>query len=310
MTMSDTALRAALRLYPTDYRRERGAELSAVFAETTAGAGLGASLREAYDLAGYGLRLRLGLTSAGLPGRALAVAAPFAVGAAAGQAGLVFAVAAQEGMPAPDAGRGMWVVVAALALLPLVSLLAALFGSWRPARLLAVPSVTVVPGVAVLGHWMFSGAVPQLSVLAMVSAFSVPGVLWTLMVPGAPADLLGRVTWPGRALMLAGLLFGLVAGGLQGLTRLGVAVGLVPILVLAAGLAVVAVAGVRRGQVLPLAFLVALLPLGLGIFTGELTRSLHESRALLLVVLVAAAGVAFALRAMPDRTAAELPAAE
>lgn len=218
----------------------------------------------------------------------------------------MLAVTAKEGAPGLDASRSMWALLMLLSVLPLASLAAALFGNWRPARLLALPSVTVVPAAAVLGYWAATGAVPPFSVLAAVSAFSVPGVLWSLAVPAAPADLLGRVSRLGRSAMLAGLLFGFVGSGVQGLTRIGSAGGpaSAPVLVLGLGLAVMAFLGARRGQVAPLALLLAVLPSGLGIVAGELAGNLRASLALLPVVLVVGVGVAVALRSTRERSPA------
>ncbi|GHH75993.1 hypothetical protein GCM10018781_46200 [Kitasatospora indigofera] len=296
MTISDTALRAALRLYPAGYRRDRGEELAAVFADSTAGAGRAGALREAYDLGAYGLRLRTGLTSAGLPGRALAMAAPFAVGAAAGHAGLVLVITAFDGLPDPRAGGGTWLLLALLSMLPVVAVLGVLSGSWKPARMLALPAVTVVPVVGVLGYWAATREMPNLSLFARMSAFSVPSALWGLTVPSAPADLLGRVTWGRRLLVLAGFLFGVVQSVLPGRTYFGTAGVLAPLPLLAAAVAVVAYVGVRRGQVLPLALLVALAPSALGIFVVAVGDALGTGGIMLPFALVVVAGVVVVLR--------------
>ncbi|MGW1774298.1 hypothetical protein [Streptomyces sp. NPDC002104] len=77
---------ALLRLYPAAYRREFGDEIADAYREATHGAALPARVREGADVAGHALRMRLGLGSAGRPGRLLAALAPFAltaVGAAA-----------------------------------------------------------------------------------------------------------------------------------------------------------------------------------------------------------------------------------
>ncbi|OKI24746.1 hypothetical protein [Streptomyces sp. CB03911] len=296
MTISDTALRAALRCYPAGYRRERGEELAAVFADSTAGAGRAATLREAFDLGAYGLRLRTGLTSTGLPGRALATVAPFAVGAAAGHAGLVLVITALDGLPDPRAGGQTWLLLALLSVLPVVAVLGVLFGSWKPARMLALPAATVAPVAVVLGYWAATREMPNLSLFARMSAFSVPAVLWGLSVPAAPADLLGRVTGRQRLLVLGAFLFGAVQSAAPGLSRLGTAGGVAPLQLLMVGAAVLAYVGVRRGQVLPLALLLALAPPALGIFAVEAGNTLGSSRVLLPFALLVAAGVAAAVR--------------
>ncbi|MCX5211311.1 hypothetical protein OG689_18785 [Kitasatospora sp. NBC_00240] len=296
MTISDTVLRAALRLYPAGYRRERGEELADVFTDSTAGAGRTATLREAFDLGAYGLRLRTGLTSAGLPGRALAMVAPFAVGAAAGHAGLVLVITAFEGLPDPRAGGGTWLLLTLLSVLPVVAVLGVLFGSWKPARMLAVPAVVVAPVALVLGYWAATREMPNLSLLARMSAFSVPAALWGLSVPAAPVDLLGRVTWGRRLLVLAGFLFGVVQSVLPGRAYFGTAGVVAPLPLLAAAVAVVAFVGVRRGQVLPLALLVALAPSALGIFAVAAGDALGTGGIMLPFALLVAAGVVVVLR--------------
>lgn len=296
MTISDTALRAALRLYPTAYRRERGGELGAVFAETTAGAGSAAILREALDLGAYGVRLRLGLTSAGLPGRALAGVAPFAVGAAAGHAGLVLLVAAFAGLPDPRTGGDTGLLLVLLSVLPVLALLGALAGSWRPARVLALPAVTVLPVAVVFGAWAVTGDLPELSLLARLSVFSVPAGLWALYVPAAPAELLGRVFGRQRLVMAGAFLFGALQSAVPGLSRIGTAGGIAPVHLLVAGVAVVAYAGVRRRQVLPLALLFAVAPPALGVLAVEAGNGPGASRLLLAVLLLVVAGVAVVLR--------------
>jgi hypothetical protein len=296
MTFADTALRAALRLYPAAYRRDRGEELAAVFHDTTAGAGRTATLREAFDLAAYGLRVRTGLTSSGLPGRALAQVAPFAVGAAAGHASLVLVVTAFTGVPDPRDGRETWLLLALLSVLPVLALAGALFGRWRPARLLGAPAVTLAPVALVLGYRAATGGMPNLSLLGVMSVVAVPAACWILMVPAAPADLLGRVTWRMRLLMVAALLFGALQAAAPGLFRLGTAGGVAPVGVLVAGLGVLGYVGARRGQVLPLTLLLALAPSALGVLVVEAGNSLGASPALLPVLLLVAAGVAVTLR--------------
>lgn len=70
---------ALVKLYPAAYRREFGDEISEAYREATRGAGRLARLREGADVAGHALRMRLGLGSAGRPGRLLAALAPFAL---------------------------------------------------------------------------------------------------------------------------------------------------------------------------------------------------------------------------------------
>ncbi|MFJ5030621.1 hypothetical protein ACIQB5_21360 [Streptomyces sp. NPDC088560] len=74
----------ALRCPPAAYRARHGAELTAIYAEATAGAGALGRLREAPDVAGHGLRQRTGPGSDRTTGQVLAQAAPLAVAVVAG----------------------------------------------------------------------------------------------------------------------------------------------------------------------------------------------------------------------------------
>lgn len=80
-------LRWVLRLYPKGYRHQQGSELIGTYTAATADAGRLEVLREAFDLAAHGLRVRLGLTSDRYTGAALAVAVPYIVGSVAGLSG-------------------------------------------------------------------------------------------------------------------------------------------------------------------------------------------------------------------------------
>ncbi|MDH6544791.1 hypothetical protein [Streptomyces sp. SPB4] len=68
-----------LKLYPAAYRREFGDEIADAYGRATDGADRRARTREALDVVGHALRMRLGLSSAGRAGRMLAAVAPFAV---------------------------------------------------------------------------------------------------------------------------------------------------------------------------------------------------------------------------------------
>jgi hypothetical protein len=299
MTFSDTALRAALRLYPAAYRRERADELSAVFADTTAGAGRVATTREAFDLGVYGLRLRTGLTATGVTGRAVAMAAPFAVGAATGPVAWSALATWHDGLSDESA---VWLVWRLTTVLPLISLVAMLFGSWKPARRLALPAVLAVPLVALAGTWLLDDSA-DFGMALRASVFALPSALWSLTVPAAPADLLGRVTARHRIVALVAVLFGLGVTVVPGLYRIGAAGAVSPALLLVAGVAVLAVAGVRRGQALPLALLVAVLPLLVSDFAVGLHGASGPGHLLPLVAVLVLAGVAVGLRLMPPAEA-------
>lgn len=70
---------ALLKLYPAAYRREFGDEIADAYHQATAGAGRPTRMREAVDVVGHALRMRLGLGSAGRAGRLIAAVAPFGV---------------------------------------------------------------------------------------------------------------------------------------------------------------------------------------------------------------------------------------
>lgn len=92
---------ALLRLYPAGFRREFGDEIAMAYHEATHGAGRAARTREALDVTGHALRMRLGLGSAGRRGRLVAAVAPFTT-AAAGASALWWA-----GLMVP-AARATW----------------------------------------------------------------------------------------------------------------------------------------------------------------------------------------------------------
>ncbi|MFD0276581.1 hypothetical protein ACFVHB_22120 [Kitasatospora sp. NPDC127111] len=197
------ALRTALALYPGRYRRDRGEELAVVFADTTAGAGRLAALRELVDLGAYGLRLRTGLTSTSAGGRLAALTAPLAAGAAAGMAVFLQLAASWLRLELPDrAGEvPFFLVIAAMAALPVLGGTAALFGRWAAARLLAGGTA-----LAVLAHLAMLAAVsPSGSRLWVAGyAFQYEGafLLWSLVLLAAPADALPSPTWRERGLLL------------------------------------------------------------------------------------------------------------
>ncbi|MFE2108722.1 hypothetical protein ACFXAF_23070 [Kitasatospora sp. NPDC059463] len=215
MVADPVAFRAALRLYPARYRRERGDELSAVFADSTEGAGRLATVREALDLGSYGLRMRTGLTATSLAGRLLALAAPLIAGAIAGLSlTLVGYDALRPGgysllwrlpdrlVQVPYFLWGVGMVIA-----PLLLAAAVLAGRWRLARLAAL-------AVAFVGLW---GAVwaavayaPNTWLCFLEIAQASPALLAGLLLALAPQELLERPSWRDRAVVVAAA----VGGGL------------------------------------------------------------------------------------------------
>ncbi|MGW4809170.1 hypothetical protein [Kitasatospora sp. NPDC004272] len=254
------ALRAALALYPARYRRDRGAELAEVFADSTAGAGRLAAAREALDLAGYGLRLRTGLTSTALGGRLLAAAAPLLAGALAGLVALPgdtrswrVADAARSGVGVPWQRLPDNLALLGLTVVPVLLAVAAVFGAWRAARTLAgtvvllaavrlgVVAVTAADGWLLL--WHATALLPHLAAGALLLA--------------APADLLER---PGRLLVAAGAGTGLLVVKAQGgYDSRHLMDGWTPLLLLLVPLLLVLCAA--RERLLPAALGLAVLPL-------------------------------------------------
>nr|WSX48076.1 hypothetical protein OG409_03405 [Streptomyces sp. NBC_00974] len=134
---------ALLKLYPAAYRREFGEEIADAYHEATAGAGSRARMREAVDVAGHALRMRLGLGSAGRAGRLIAAVAPFAVVAD----GVNAMLWARLTGPALEVGHmlddvGLVVVAATAGLATILGSVLALTGRW------AVGAWTMLAGTA------------------------------------------------------------------------------------------------------------------------------------------------------------------
>ncbi|WP_327306714.1 hypothetical protein OG730_27275 [Streptomyces sp. NBC_01298] len=259
---------ALLRLYPAAYRREFGDEIAYAYQEATSGAGVPARVREGADVAGHALRMRLGLGSAGRPGRLLAALAPFAlvaVGAAAsswaGVTGRVFTIAGLD-----EIGPGFAGMVAAYLAMVFGAFLA-LAGRWAAGSWIVLAGTVVVfalgavrMGIASIG---FSALIdgPML-VLALVAVACPPdlrpaprvrtraGVLavmaWTLVLTSAV--MLVPLVYPFTQLRFAvTLAAGLLLAGRRAFAGLRTAPA-----VLLAGLPVLFFA-LHPGALLPLA---------------------------------------------------------
>ncbi|MFI9325792.1 hypothetical protein ACIGXI_39260 [Kitasatospora aureofaciens] len=222
--MSDRALRGALRLYPAKYRREWGGEIAAVFAGTTAGASRWAVARELFDLAGHGVRARLGLRSGGTLARLAAMAAPFAAAAAAGISLMDLYMLARDWLrhgnaalwvpSAPQFYYAYWIGRGSQALF-LAAAAAAVFGRWTLARLLgpvAVLLAVVTWLVANLDFMTHHHTVWISSLIGLVIQVG-PQALWVLILLAAPPDLLGPATWRRGLAAAAGVLVGGVMWG-------------------------------------------------------------------------------------------------
>jgi hypothetical protein len=141
------ALRWALRLHSAAYRAEHGAELAAIHAQATQGAGRIDRLREALDVAGHGLRQRTGLGSHRTAGQVLAAAAPLTVAVATGGsvANLlwVFAPDVRTVRPASVADVLLLADQFLVPVLWLAALGAVWAGRWGAARALTVPATVL-----------------------------------------------------------------------------------------------------------------------------------------------------------------------
>ncbi|MEU2628497.1 hypothetical protein [Kitasatospora sp. NPDC007106] len=310
--MTTRPFTAAMRLYPAAYRAERGPELAAVYADTTAGAGRLAAARELAGIAGYGLRLRTGLTSAAPGGRLPAAAAPLLLAAGAGTAVPDFLMLVLEnrwGAPVPGDDRWLFLLVAVG---QLAAAAAGLAGRWAAARLLVLPVVLGVAGLAYLriGHVM-SPTYPRFDVATVVwlGATLLPPLIWSALLLAAPPDLLPR---PSVRRMLGAA--ALAAASLElysefsPLLHGGPEAFLLPPLLSAALIALGLVAA-SRGRVLPVAVVLALVPAMAGETLGQLYVVFGNLRSSELV-LVAAAGVAASVALLVRRgRSAELPPA-
>ncbi|WP_051732855.1 hypothetical protein [Kitasatospora phosalacinea] len=265
------ALRAVLALYPARYRRDRGAELAEVFADTTAGAGRLGTAREALDLAAYGLRLRTGLTSTALGGRLLAAAAPLLAGATAGLVALPGDVrfwrvraAARAGFDAPWTALPDNLALLGLTVVPALLAVAAAFGAWRAVRTLAgtvvllavvrlgvrLATANVRPG----GPWLTE---PNVWLLLLDATALLPYLAAGALILAAPADLLER---PRRLPVLTGAAAGLLVTKAQGgYDTWHLMDGWTPLLLLLAPLLLMLCAA--RERLLPAALGLAVLPL-------------------------------------------------
>ncbi|MFI9358748.1 hypothetical protein [Streptomyces lydicus] len=196
MTQQDSSrlLRWALRLHPAAYRAEHGAELSAIYAQATHGAGPLGRLREAFDVAGHGLRRRTGLGSDRMAGQVLVQAAPLAVAVAAGGsvANLLWLFApGNKILPSPSL-PGVLVLVnqGLMPLLWLAALAAVWTGRWTVARTLVVPA-TLLRLVDLPLLLAALPAVPGAGVHPSVVLHLAVPLLTGAVILAAPRDLLG-----------------------------------------------------------------------------------------------------------------------
>ncbi|MFD4531972.1 hypothetical protein ACFWNL_20180 [Kitasatospora sp. NPDC058397] len=278
-------LRLALRAYPAAYRAERGEEIAAVHADSTAGAGRLAVIRETVGVAAYGLRVRTGITASSTAGRLLATTAPLAAAMALGQqlTALVFLpekwrqATANHSYALQHPGTAFvdWhspLIAQTVTQVPwLLVVVALLFRRWTTVRTLAaLAGVAAIAQCFVQQHEIWTvvpGFPPDYTLLIMSSGANV---LWSLLLFAAPGDLLEstiarrpRAAVPPALVLVASLL-------LSNLGRLGallhesaLPVLPQPVLTLMGAcipLALLSLASLRWGRLLPAATALAVLP--------------------------------------------------
>ncbi len=203
-----------LRIYPAEYWRQHGAEIAALHGEAREAAdGRVARAREDLDLFGHAARVRLGISSATVAGKALGAAAPYVLVGAAGSAviGLVPTIYTPESAALGPFG---FVLNGLLAL----ALLGAVAGRWTWARPLAlIGSAGLLLAAATLAPHVAPGLIPFLALvivlllcappdlqplslrsrwamLGTAAAIVLPPVAWSVGVPGLVPS--GRTPWP------------------------------------------------------------------------------------------------------------------
>ncbi|MFF3715988.1 hypothetical protein [Streptomyces prasinus] len=162
-----------VRLYPAAYRAAHGQEIVDVHREMTAGLPRAVRLRADADLAAHALRVRLRLDSASSAGQLFAMAAPFALAAAAVTSGLRLTrwYAGLVRSPAPvqvqlAAMEGSWTLYVLLSVLVCVGAIIALTGRWvRGAGVAACGLLGAAAQWAVIPHLYGEGVATPVSAL-------------------------------------------------------------------------------------------------------------------------------------------------
>ncbi|WP_152648309.1 hypothetical protein [Streptacidiphilus anmyonensis] len=188
-------LRVALRAYPRAARTAHAQELAAIYAEATAGAGRVATLREAMDVAGHGLRLRCGLGGQGRADEIVARAAPLAVVLCAAQGLAYLAYVVVTALTPPQLAQlgGAYLTVlldASGATLVWLAVLALLL-SGRPG------AARILGAIGTLGQFpVVLTALPGLGTgrLDAVCSALLPSLFVSLLLLAAPRDMLGAAS--------------------------------------------------------------------------------------------------------------------
>ncbi|MER6388545.1 hypothetical protein ABT236_08710 [Streptomyces sp. NPDC001523] len=170
-----------LRLYPASYRREFGDEIADAHRQATDGASRTARMREAADIVGHALRMRLGLGSAGRSGRLLSAVAPFAVIAVGVYTMFLTRLTVSGLRIAEQAGDiGSVALTGAGGVAALVGVVLTLTGRWTVGTWTVLAGITASSAVQVLR--------PGLG-LEFAVFFSGPAFLLALVAVLCPPDL-------------------------------------------------------------------------------------------------------------------------
>ncbi|MEU5460802.1 hypothetical protein ACH4KU_07085 [Streptomyces althioticus] len=220
-------IEAVLRLYPQRYRLEAGDEIVAAYRESVDGVRAVDRLREAADIAGHALRMRLGVTSSSTVGQLLAAAAPQVAGVAAAYCGLHLSrwyVAASLSPAFPPLDPDSWTVRLFASAVVAVGAVTALTGRWRAGAWAAVVGLVAYAVATVASGPAFGDPVvtPVMALLAALVLAAAP--------PDLPPGARDRVT----AGVTAAAVWVPVTALYAGVLPVSTDYGLWPLLVLAA----------------------------------------------------------------------------
>ncbi|MGE7388004.1 hypothetical protein ACQKM2_21265 [Streptomyces sp. NPDC004126] len=274
---------ALLKLYPARFRREFGDEIATAYHEATRGAGRAARAREALDVTGHALRMRLGLGSAGRRGRLLAAVAPFAT-AAVGASALWWTGLMVPGATASWLPMELTLPFLLLAVTHFVMVLGAamaLAGRWSAGTwtVLAGCAATALTDVIRLGGWEGALLLRSPLFLAALVALLCPADL-------RPQPRVRTAAGLGAVALWATLLTGVLTVG----PLAGPAAGLRFAIPAAAALALAGRPAFARLRTAP-AVLLAALPFAV-LGTSSWTRDAYTGPVLLGLLLAAATAVA------------------
>ncbi|MET8894012.1 hypothetical protein [Streptomyces albogriseolus] len=200
-----------LRLYPRRYRLEAGEEILAVYRESVDGAPAVDRLREAADITGHALRMRLGVTSSSAAGRLLAEASPQVAGVAAAYCGLCLSrwyVAASLSPAFPPLDADSWTVRLFMSALVVVGTVTALTSRWRAGVWTAVVGLVALAVATVVSGPAFGDPVvtPLMALLAALALAAAPPDLPPEARDRATAGVTAAAVWVPVTALYAGVL--------------------------------------------------------------------------------------------------------